>query len=109
MVLIKTVVEAAKIAIKYGATGGRIVSGEAAFVSRFPPNYRPFVKDILRGFSIVTTGGIISDMLSTGNYGSIPTRNGTQTNPVNKAYSRNFKRYRRYNRRCRPYYRKRRR
>ncbi len=42
---------------------GRFTSGETAILSRFPPNYRPYIKQIIKGANIVTAGGIISDVL----------------------------------------------
>ncbi len=66
MVLLSVVRQVLKIALKYGGRAQRIGSGEAALLSRFPPNYRPYVKDIFTGTAIVQGGLLISDLLTTG-------------------------------------------
>ncbi len=93
MVLVKTLIEIAKVGIKYGQTAGRIASGEATFISRFPPGYRGYAKDIIKGFTTVTYGGIIADLLTTGTdttggNGQIPKRSQFKTNKFSKKYSR---------------------
>ncbi len=63
MALLKVAIEVGKIAYKYGRTAGRIASGEATFVSRFPPHLRGYAKDVVRGANIIFAGGLISDAL----------------------------------------------
>ncbi len=88
LVILSTAIRIAKIVARYGATGGRIISGESALVSRFPPAYRPYVKDILRAVSIATTGGVISDLLGNGQYGTVPSQ--LPPGKQQKKYSRNI-------------------
>ncbi len=38
-------------------------SGATSIVSRFPPNFRPYIKDVIKGANIVTAGGLISDII----------------------------------------------
>ncbi len=101
MSILKIAIEVAKFAIRHGTTAGRIATGEATFLSRFPPNVRPFAKDVFRGISIVTTGGIVSDLIkdyiSSGGQatnGVSSPKNGSQTYKQNKARSRQSIRYR---------------
>jgi len=58
-----TIIKIVPIITRFLQTGNRIATGESAFLTRFPPNLRPYVKDVLRGFTIITTGGVISDII----------------------------------------------
>ncbi len=44
----------------------------ARFAEHFPPNYRPYVKDIYRGTEIAFSGGLISDAIEMLNDGISP-------------------------------------
>ncbi len=63
MVAIGTIVKIGGIIYKYAKGVGKFTSGETSIVSRFPPNYRPYIKEIIKGANIVTAGGIISDII----------------------------------------------
>ncbi len=91
MVLVKTLIEIAKIGVRYTRLVGRVTSGESAFVSRFPPHLRGYAKDVVRGSAIVFHGGLIADLLtaSTGTTGDgVPEKQLQKTNKFSKKYSR---------------------
>ncbi len=110
MTLIKTVYEIGKIAFRYGKSAGKFTSGQSTFIRHFPPAHRRTVGTILKGFSTVTTGGIISDVIkdymsaddTPGNGSPIPF-NGSSTNKQNKTRGRFATRSRRkYSGYCKP-------
>ncbi len=99
MTLLKAAIEIGKIAFRYGKSAGKFTSGETTFVTRFPPPYRPYIRDVLKGAQTVFTGGLIADIiqneLNTGSTestgGKIPERNGTKANKFRqKHFRRNF-------------------
>ncbi len=77
MTLLKTAIEVGKLAYRYGKDAGKFTSGETAIISRLPPNLRGDAKVIIKGFTTVTYGGIIADLLGSddegiGDDGQIP-------------------------------------
>ncbi len=74
MVAIGAAIKIGQIIIRFAKGAGRFTSGETTILSRFPPNYRPGIKQIIKGANIVTAGGLIADVLQSewNEYGSIP-------------------------------------
>ncbi len=62
--LLSTAIKVGTIALRYAKGFGKFSSGETTFVSRFPPAYRPYVKDALQGFQTVGYGGLIAEGLN---------------------------------------------
>ncbi len=95
MVIVKTAIEIAKIAFRVAKRGNRFTSGESTFIKRFPPNYRPYVKDVLTGAGIVIHGGLVADILKSEFMPEtdigIPAK--SQTYKFNKKYYPNRRRY----------------
>ncbi len=92
MALLKVAIEVAKLGYRFARSTGRFTSGETTFLTRFPKNYRPYVKDVIRGAGIVTYGGLISDALSGLDNGISPTAKPTSNNFRKKHYG--IQRYR---------------
>ncbi len=61
--VIGSVLKIGNVIYKLARGAGRFTSGETSILTRFPPNYRPYIKEIIKGANIVTAGGIISDVL----------------------------------------------
>ncbi len=54
--------------------------GYRRIVEQFPPGYRPYVKDVLRGSDIAFSGGLISQVLQQINDGISPEITSTNNN-----------------------------
>ncbi len=86
LTLIKTVYEIAKIVVRYSGKVGRITSGESTILKKFPPGYRPYVKDVLTGTATAFHGGLISDIIKDYMLADDSPGNGIQT-PFSKSPS----------------------
>ncbi len=72
MAVLSAAIKIGNIIVKYG--GKANIGATNRIVQTFPPNLRPYVRDVLKGANTVTVGGVISDILQAewNEYAEIP-------------------------------------
>jgi len=92
--VLSTILKLIPVISRYAKNAHRFSTGETTFVSRFPPAYRPYVKDVIKGFATVSTGGVISDILQADYNGQVQKKVPRQSDKFKKGYSPGRSNYR---------------